>query len=296
MLRPASATIVSLCLIACSPQPPTPPETTPSVVPTPPTPSSQGPEGGTVTDEAPANPGSGAAELAAADDERPPVESGSEQQEAEGAVDTFEEGIYTSHAFNVRFELPSDWDLVDSRMEAMEERPPREGQLLPNPPSWFEAADGMRMPVQLGGDGPLGLRRSYDSLTFVGPPESGIYMVVSGRDSVALGVANFQTLDERVGLSDVSLYEDRSGARTLDGVGAYFVEGTARDTTAQVPISFQSMSLDIPSGPVNITILIPQEKYAQCPTPTAACLPDQYSSAVMQRVLESMEIVDRGRE
>lgn len=293
MLRNTNLLVVSLYLLACEPAGTS-------------VPVDQSAGEGSAANERTASPGSGtgvtadsAPQAATEPSEAVAVEApaaGSAEAEDSGAVDTFEQGIYTSYAFNVRFELPADWDLVDSRVEAMEERPPREGQLLPNPPSWFEAADGMRMPVQLGGDGPLGLRRSYDSLTFVGPPESGLYMVVSGRDSVALGVANFQTLDERVGLSDVSLYDDRSGARTLDGVAAYFVEGTARETDALIPISFQSMSLDIPSGPVNMTILVPQEKYAQCPTPGAACLPENYTSAIMQRVLESMEIVDRGRE
>jgi hypothetical protein len=226
-------------------------------------------------------------------DQMPPAE--------EAPQDTLVDGVYTSHYFNLRFRLPPGFDLVDTAQEGRTARPPRDGQALPNPPAYFLEADGMRFPVQLGGDGPLGLPRSYDSLTFVGPPDSGIYMVVANSNSAQLGTATFEGLDERVSFTAVRFDAENAAARTVGGVPAYFGEGDAQVQGEAVAVAFMALGIATVGTPTSVTLFVPFDVYATCYEQTTAadgsgaqqaCGPLGYKSDVMRAVLDSIEIVD----
>lgn len=256
----------------------------------------QGEEG---SDEA--EPEAADSEEEAAVEEEPPAE---DVPAEDAPTDTFADGEYTSFYFNIRFQLPPGWDLVDSRSEGTDARAPRAGEMMPNPPPYFLEADGMRMPVQLGSDGPMGLQRSYDSLTFIGPPSSGLYMVIANADSVSLAATNFENLDSTVGFTNVRFDTEASALRQLHGVPAYFIEGDALETGGEVPVAFMAMALDVPGAPVHVTLFIPFDLYAQCyddgtrgEAPVGAgCGAEGYNSDVMRAVLDSIEVVDMQRQ
>jgi hypothetical protein len=227
---------------------------------------------------------------------------------SDAPTDTFVDGVYTSHYFNLRFRLPVGFDLVDTSQAGRQERPPREGRMIPNPPTYFLDADGMRMPIQLGGSGPLGVQQSYDSLTFVGPPESGIYMVVANSDSAQLGAGTFENLDERTTFTNVRFAAENSRARTISGLPAYQGEGDAQMAGDAVPVAFMALGIATEGAPVSVTLFVAFDVYAACyagapeggvpdidagtaPQPVG-CPPPGYNSDVMRAVLDSVEVVD----
>lgn len=216
-------------------------------------------------------------------------------------TDTWEAGVYTSYYFNLRLTLPPGWDLVDTTQAGRDVRPPQPGHAVPSPPSYFEAADGMRMPVQLAGRGPLGVAQSYDSLTFIGPDETALYLVIADSSSMELGIGSFDALDERVGFKSVRIEQNVTGHRAVGGVPAYWVEGDAMTTDGDVPVGFLSLGIGAEGAPVALTVFVPMDRYASCyplagegsgAGPRVDCGPLGYNSDVMRAVLDSVEIID----
>ncbi len=190
----------------------------------------------------------------AADDDTP---------DPDAPADTWQGDVYTSVHFNLRLSLEPGFDVVDPAADA----PDGSGAGATGPaapPAYFVTADGMRFAAQVDGAGPFGLERSGDSLTFVGPPASQIYMVVGDTDSKELAEATFRNLDGRIGLGDVQLADEHVETRSLNAIPATLAEGDAVVRGEETPVRIVAAVLDLNRGPVAVALLAPTPIVEQC--------------------------------
>lgn len=163
------------------------------------------------------------------------------------AADTFENGLYTSPRFNVRLNLPEGWSRVENA----------------------------------AGDtgGPAGLGTSDDSVTFVGPAESGLRLVLANTDSIQLVDASFNNLTESIGFENVRIHPDRTQTRTFNGVPGYRTEADALLRGDAVPVYLIAQALELPGKPTMATIFVPGDLY-------------HIHSATMIAILDSIQAIN----
>lgn len=166
---------------------------------------------------------------------------------AEPAADTFENGLYTSPRFNIRLNLPEGWNRVENA-----------------------AADT---------GGPAGLGTSDDSVTFVGPAESGLRLVLANTDSIQLVDASFNNLTESIGFENVRIHPDRTQTRTFNGVPGYRTEADALLRGDAVPVYLIAQALELPGKPTMATIFVPGDIY-------------HIHSATMLAILDSIQAIN----
>lgn len=178
--------------------------------------------------------------------------TGAPAAEATGAAaeeaDSLANGVYTSPRFNVRFNLPEGWTKVE----------------------------------QAAGDaaaGPAGLGTSDDSITFVGPAESGLRLVVANTDSIQLVDASFNNLTESIGFENVRIHPDRTQTRTFNGVPGYRTEADALLRGDAVPVYLIAQALELPGKPTMFTLFVPGDLY-------------HIHSATMFAVLDSIQAIN----
>ncbi len=207
----------------------------------------------------PAAEGTGAAEATGAAAEAtgaPAAEAtGAAAAEATGAPaaaapegDTFADGVYTSPKFNIRFSLPEGWTKVESEAGA-------------------DAA------------GPAGLGTSDDSITFLGPADSGLRLVIANTDSIQLVDASFSNLTESIGFENVRIHPDRTQTRTFNGVPGYRTEADALLRGDAVPVYLIAQALELPGKPTMATIFVPGDLY-------------HIHSATMVAILDSIQAIN----
>ena len=189
------------------------------------------------------SPSEGAAEgeeAAEAEGEEAEAEEG-ETEEAEGeeaeaeapaddeevAADSWDNGVYTSPRFNVRFNLSDTWSLVEDEADT----------------------------------GPAGLGTSDDSITFTGPEESGLRLVVANSDSIQLVDASFDNLTETIGFDNVRIVPDRTQTRTFNGIPGYRTEADALLRGDAVPVYIVAQALELPGEPTMFTLFVPGDMY-----------------------------------
>ena len=143
------------------------------------------------------------------------------QAAGEVAPDSWENGVYSSPRFNVRFNLPADWKAADE-----------------------------------GDSGPAGLGTSDDSITFLGPEGTGLRMVVANSDSIQLVDSSFSNLTETIGFENVRIVPDRSAARTFNGVPGYRTEADALLRGEPVPQYLIAQALELPGSPTMFTLFV----------------------------------------
>lgn len=154
-------------------------------------------------------------------------EAAEEPADDEVAADTWENGVYTSAAFNVRFNLPDTWTLVEDE----------------------------------GDTGPAGLGTSDDSITFTGPEETGLRLVVANTDSIQLVDASFDNLTETIGFDNVRIVPDRTQTRTFNGIPGYRTEADALLRGDAVPVYIIAQALELPGEPTMFTLFVPGDQY-----------------------------------
>lgn len=185
-------------------------------------PSSEGTTPAAASAEAPAAEAQGTGAAAA---EAPAAEPPAAQAGGEVAADTFENGVFSSARFNVRFELPEGWR------------------------------------IDQGSEGPAGLGTSQDSVTFVGPAGSDLRMVVANSDSLQLADSSFENLTETLSFENVRIHPDRSQQRTFNGVPGYRTEADAHLRGDAVPVYLIAQALELPGKPTMATLFVPADKY-----------------------------------
>lgn len=153
-------------------------------------------------------------------------ESQPSAEEGEVAEDTFEAGVYTSPQFNVRFTLPEGWTRAD-----------------------------------VGDEGPSGLGTSDDSITFVGPDETGLRLVVANSESIQLVDSSFDNVTETIGFDQVRIVPDASQARTFNGIPGYRTEADAHLRGEPVPQYIVAQALELPGQPTMFTVFVPGDQY-----------------------------------
>lgn len=161
----------------------------------------------------------------------------------EVAADSVENGVYTSPRFNVRFTLPDGWTRSES------------------------------------GEGPAGLGTSADSITFVGPAESGLRMVVANSDSLQLVDTSFNNLTDSIGFDNVRIHPDRTAQRTFNGVPGYRTEADALLRGDAVPVYIIAQALELPGKPTMFTLFVDGDAY-------------HLHSDTMFAVLDSIEVLN----
>lgn len=237
-----------------------------------------------------------------AQDEPAPDEAAADDAlAADAPADTWQGDVYTSTHFNLRLSLEPGFDVVDPAADA----PDGSGAATAGPaapPAYFVTADGMRFAAQVDGAGPFGLERSGDSLTFVGPPASQIYMVVGDTQSKELAEATFRNLDGRIGLGDVQLADEHVETRSLNAIPATLAEGDAVVTGEETPVRIVAAVLDLNRGPVAVALLAPTPVVEQCwPTDPDATALDTPGPAgcergtvldAMRRIRDRIEVAD----
>lgn len=203
--------------------------------------------GGTpaATDGTAAAPAEGTAAAPAEGTAAAPAE-GTAAAPAEVAADTFEGGVYTSPRFNVRFNLPEGWSRVEGTADA---------------------------------GGPAGLGTSDDSITFVGPAETGLRLVIANSESIQLVDASFNNLTESIGFENVRIHPDRTQTRTFNGVPGYRTEADALLRGDAVPVYLIAQALELPGKPTMATIFVPGDLY-------------HIHSATMFAILDSIQAIN----
>lgn len=175
------------------------------------------------------------------------TEDGSEEAAAE---DTWEDNVFTSPSFNIRFRLDSTrWSQVE--------------------------ADS-------GDSGPAGLGTSDDSITFVGPADTGMRLVIGNSESIQLAETSFDNLTESIGFENVRIHPDASQQRTFNGVPGYRTEADALLRGDQVPVYLIAQALELPGQPTMATIFIPGDRYFE-------------HSDEMKSILDSIEALNLRR-
>lgn len=184
----------------------------------------------------------------AADDEGEGEEAAPEQiaeaADEAPAEDSLDNGVFSSPQFNVRFRLPDDWSQTSDASAA-----------------------------------PAGLGASEDSLMFVGPDDSNIFMMIANTQSLQLADASFNNLTETLGFTNVRIHPDRSQQRTFNGIPGYRNEADAMLTGDPVPLYLITQVLELPGSPTVITMFIPGDQY-------------YLHSDTMIAVLDSVEVLD----
>lgn len=175
-----------------------------------------------------------------------PAEGTAAAAPTEAAADTFEGGVYTSPRFNVRFNLPEGWSRVEGTNDA---------------------------------GGPAGLGTSDDSITFVGPAETGLRLVVANSESIQLVDASFNNLTESIGFENVRIHPDRTQTRTFNGVPGYRTEADALLRGDAVPVYLIAQALELPGKPTMATIFVPGDLY-------------HIHSATMFAILDSIQAIN----
>jgi len=184
-----------------------------------------------------------AAEAPAA--EAPAAPAAGSGEAAAPAADTFENGVYSTPRFNVRFTLPEGWRRVGAE----------------------------------GEPGVAGLGTSDDSITFVGPGDIGLRLVVANSESIQLVDASFSNLTETIGFDNVRIVPDRTQARTFNGIPGYRTEADALLRGEPVPQYIIAQALDLPGKPTMFTIFVNGDQY-------------DLQSATMKAILDSIEVLD----
>ena len=144
----------------------------------------------------------------------------------EMAADTFENGVYTSPRFNVRFTLPEGWVKADD-----------------------------------GDAGPAGIGTSDDSITFVGPGDAGLRLVVANSDSIQLVDSSFGNVTETIGFENVRIVPDASQTRTFNGIPGYRTEADAHLRGDPLPQYIIAQALDLPEKPTMLTVFVVGDQY-----------------------------------
>ena len=165
--------------------------------------------------------GEEAAEEAAEEAEAP-----AEEAEAEVAADSLENGVYTSPRFNVRFTLPEGWEAADD-----------------------------------GDAGPAGIGTSDDSITFIGPGDAGLRLVVANSDSIQLVDSSFGNITETIGFENVRIVPDASQTRTFNGIPGYRTEADAHLRGEPLPQYIIAQALDLPDKPTMLTVFVRGDQY-----------------------------------
>lgn len=170
-----------------------------------------------------------APEPAAAEQAEPAAEEAEEAAEAPEAPaeDSFQDGVFSSPRFNVRFALPEGWEQTRS--------------LEPRGDAEVDAGQ--------------------DSIAFDGPEGTGIQMIVANTESIQLADTSFASLDDRVGFDHVNVVPERSEGRTFNGLRGYRTEGDARLRGENMPVYFIAQGVEVPGGPVMFTIFVPGDNY-----------------------------------
>ena len=178
--------------------------------------------------------------------------TGAAPAEPGGAADTLDNGVYSSAKFNIRFRHPEGWKKIEFG------KGPSDGS-------------GAALP---GITGP-----TKDSITFEGPPNSGIRMIVANTQSIQLAGNSFANLDERVGFDSVNIIPEKSQGRAFNGVPGYRTEGDAKERSANMPVYFLAQALELPGKPTMVTIFVPAANYF-------------VHSDAMKAVLDSIEVLN----
>jgi len=165
-------------------------------------------------------------EAPAAPEPEAPSDEAAPPEEAEASADSWENGVYSSARFNVRFNLPDGW----------------------------QAADGADA-------GPAGLGTSNDSITFVGPEGTGLRLVVANSDSIQLVDSSFSNLTETIGFDNVRIVPDATQARTFNGVPGYRTEADALLRGDPIPQYLMAQALELPGQPTMFTLFVPGDQY-----------------------------------
>ena len=162
----------------------------------------------------------------------------------EVAADTFENGVYTSPQFNVRFTLPEGWTKAEE-----------------------------------GDSGPAGIGTSDDSITFVGPGDAGLRLVVANSDSIQLVDSSFGNITETIGFENVRIVPDASQTRTFNGIPGYRTEADAHLRGDPLPQYIIAQALDLPDKPTMLTVFVVGDQY-------------DIHSAEMFAILDSVEALN----
>lgn len=186
---------------------------------------------------------------AAADGEAAEAEAEAEPEaEAPGeeavTADTFENGVYTSAHFNVSFTLPEGWTKAEE-----------------------------------GEAGLAGIGTSADSITFIGPGEAGLRLVVANSESIQLVDSSFGNITETIGFDNVRIVPDSSLTRTFNGIPGYRTEADAHLRGEPVPQYIIAQALDLPGKPTMLTVFVAGDQY-------------DLHSADMKAILDSVEAVN----
>lgn len=187
-----------------------------------------------------------AAEPAAAEPAAEAAPAAAEGSGAAAAPDSLVDGVYTSPRFNVRFTLPEGWSRLDGGS---------------------------------GEPGMAGLGTSDDSITFVGPPNTGLRLVVANSDSIQLVDSSFSDLTETIGFENVRIVPDRTQTRTFNGIPGYRTEADALLRGEPVPQYIIAQALDLPGKPTMFTVFVAGDQY-------------DLHSATMKAILDSIEALD----
>jgi hypothetical protein len=147
-------------------------------------------------------------------------------EDGEVAADTFENGVYTAPRFNVRFNLPEGWE--------------RAG---------------------VGDTGPAGIGTSNDSISFIGPGDAGLRLIVANSESIQLVDSSFGNITETIGFENVRIVPDASQTRTFNGIPGYRTEADAHLRGEPLPQYIIAQALDLPNRPTMLTVFVVGDQY-----------------------------------
>ena len=172
----------------------------------------------------------GGEEAEGTEEAEPVAEEAAAGPAAEGgeevAADSLENGVYTSPLFNVRFTLPEGWEKAGE-----------------------------------GDAGPAGIGTSNDSITFIGPGDAGLRLVVANSDSIQLVDSSFGNITETIGFENVRIVPDASQTRTFNGVPGYRTEADAHLRGEPLPQYIIAQALDLPGKPTMLTLFVVGDQY-----------------------------------